>query len=154
MAFLDNSDSDVQYTLKKIGEHTELLNKHRYTYKILLLVSVFLLVGSIVFLYVCYALNKDRSEAYNIITYISSGLIALSIIIILIFIYTYYNKERNNNINVITNKVKDLGKAVDIAQKEATEQKEKATNIQNAVRNFRRNTENLKSSESQLESLL
>lgn len=123
-----NNNDDVNFILDKMNKHTQNLDNHRYFYKILLIISIVLLIVAIAFIGALFGVVKkeDRSDTFNVLTYISFSLVGSAILILSIIVYLRYRKENNQDISGINKAVRNLGDAAKKAREQAADANQKA----------------------------
>lgn len=85
---------------KAVNDHINNLNKHRFFYKVLLIISwIFILIGffSVVATYLLIDI-KDRKASIDYTAYISWGVLGLALLIIFLLIYFRNGKETAENL--------------------------------------------------------
>ncbi len=85
---------------KAVNDHINNLNKHRFFYKVLLIISwIFILVGfcSVVATYLLID-EKNRTTSIDYTAYISWGVLGLALLIIFLLIYFRNGKETAENL--------------------------------------------------------
>lgn len=125
---MTTTNDNVNYILDKMSKHTQNLDNHRYFYKILLIIAIILLAVATAFIGSLYGVVKenDRSDTFNLLTYISFGLVGSAILILTIVVYLRYRKENNQDISGINKSVRNLGDAAKKANDQAADANQRA----------------------------
>jgi len=125
---MTTTNENVNDILDKMSKHTQNLDNHRYFYKILLIIAIILLAVATGFIGSLYGVVKenDRSDTFNLLTYISFGLVGSAILILTIVVYLRYRKENNQDISGINKSVRNLGDAAKKANDQAADANQRA----------------------------
>ena len=125
---MTTTNENVNDILDKMSKHTQNLDNHRYFYKILLIIAIILLAVATGFIGSLYGVVKknDRSDTFNLLTYVSFGLVGSAILILTIVVYLRYRKENNQDISGINKSVRNLGDAAKKANDQAADANQRA----------------------------
>jgi len=125
---MTTTNENVNDILDKMSKHTQNLDNHRYFYKILLIIAIILLAVATAFIGSLYGVVKenDRSDTFNLLTYVSFGLVGSAILILTIVVYLRYRKENNQDISGINKSVRNLGDAAKKANDQAADANQRA----------------------------
>ena len=127
-----NKKSVASQANKAVNDHINNLNKHRFFYKVLLIISwIFILVGfcSVVATYLLID-EKNRSTSIDYTAYISWGVLGLALLIIFLLIYFRNGKETAENLTALNELLRETEFEIKDKERQQAATEKKIADIQ------------------------